>query len=263
MPRMQSALWLFPLIVGGVAQAQVATDEVCRPSHVLYVHPAIESLRSLKVTMNGKAVLNVPNVARAYRPSEQSYSKQDVGRFVQPGQNKVVLEWQTGKVGAYDSSWVRLTGGVNGSYSTVLNVVPEQYRNVRRLSFTFQADTSQAACEAYGRPARYQLTLGGSTQGDRLVEWSVDVNGRYVLLSNNGPSMMNEGRRMDLTRFLRQGKNTVTLHWRLLSAQSTNASAVGAQITRVDGGQKGVLLNMLLDHRSGLSGSKSVTITVK
>ncbi|AWN23755.1 hypothetical protein DKM44_11380 [Deinococcus irradiatisoli] len=243
----------------GNARAQLDDDQpTCAPlNYVLKVIPGSDSQMQLSASVNGTGTLKVDST------KDTSTVKANVTARIKPAGNVLNIEWKVlgdANRPSVRTAWVSLQLGSGSSYTPVAVFRTDYYPGRQALKFNFDAPPPHSLrCEA--QAPQYAVVLGQAVGEGRVTQWTLSVNGKFYAITNNDPSNIGRGLRLDLRPYLVQGKNNVKVQWTVLKEQNAQA-AYGAQIVRTVKGQSKVLAQTVVRAAQGQTGQLQTVIEV-
>ncbi len=241
------------------ARAQLDADQAsCAPlSYVLQIQPDSSSEMQVRATLNGATPLKVDSA------KSTTTVKANVTKQVKPTGNVLNIQWKvTGDANKADArtSWVTLQMGSGQKYTPVAVFRTDYYPGRTSLNFKFDAPPAGNVRCVLNLP-RYEVSLGRSSGGGRVTQFTLSINGKFYAITSNEPSDIGHGLHLDLGPYLKHGKNDVKLAWQVLKQQNTS-EATGAQITRTANGGTQVLAQTVVKGKQGETGQLAVSITL-
>jgi len=243
----------------GAARAQLEADPAaCAPlNYVLKVSPGSSASMQLSASVNGGSPLKVDST------KDTAAVSANVTAQIKPTGNALKIEWKVlgnANQPQVRTAWISLQLGNGRTYTPVAVFRTDYYPGRQALNFKFDAPPQKTLrCDASA--PQYAVVLGQAVGEGRVSQWTLSVNGKFYAITNNEPSNIGRGLRLDLRPYLIHGKNNVKLQWTVLEEQSASG-AYGAQIIRTANGQTKVLAQTVVRAKQGESGQLQTVIEV-
>lgn len=139
----------------------------------------------------------------------------DVTRFVKPGKNSLVVEVTPGSnTNGFEKSIFTLGAGNGNKWRTLYNFEVNRETRPGQMKFTFMAQPDKVSPPG-------KVSVFGKFSSMQPVQFTVSLNGETI-------STMNSNGNLDITSFLKKGKNLVNIKY--VPGKNTNGF-VGSTLT--------------------------------